>query len=130
MLEKEYTCTNSLQGGIIYQIFVDRFCRVGEVEKRFGRDISKSEYQIYIDRFYQAMCRVLCSQEIMFSKDNNLYYKGLRKRLKDICSHSLTDRTFKSYPIQTLPLKQRAFAYCIKYKLYFMLKILVDLRSR
>ena len=32
--EKEYDCTNSLQGGIIYQIYVDRFCRVGEVKER------------------------------------------------------------------------------------------------
>lgn len=32
--EKEYECTNSLQGGIIYQIMVDRFCKVGEVQTR------------------------------------------------------------------------------------------------
>ena len=34
VLKNEYTCTNSMQGGLIYQIFVDRFCRVGEVESR------------------------------------------------------------------------------------------------
>lgn len=32
--EKEYTCLNSMQGGIIYQIYVDRFCKVGEVQIR------------------------------------------------------------------------------------------------
>lgn len=32
--EKEYTCKNSLQGGIIYQIFVDRFCKEGEANER------------------------------------------------------------------------------------------------
>ena len=32
--EQEYVCTNSMQGGIIYQIYVDRFCRVGEVTER------------------------------------------------------------------------------------------------
>ncbi len=32
--EEEYTCTNSMQGGIIYQIFVDRFCKVGNVKSR------------------------------------------------------------------------------------------------
>ena len=32
--EEEYVCTNSMQGGIIYQIFVDRFCKVGEVKPR------------------------------------------------------------------------------------------------
>ena len=31
---EEYKSTNSLQGGIIYQILVDRFCRVGEVKNR------------------------------------------------------------------------------------------------
>lgn len=32
--EEEYKCTDSMQGGIIYQIFVDRFCKVGEVKPR------------------------------------------------------------------------------------------------
>lgn len=32
--EKEYECTNSMQGGIIYQIYVDRFCKLGEVKPR------------------------------------------------------------------------------------------------
>ena len=32
--EKEYSCKDSMQGGIIYQIFVDRFCKVGEVKER------------------------------------------------------------------------------------------------
>jgi len=31
---EEYKCTNSMQGGIIYQIFVDRFCKIGEVKER------------------------------------------------------------------------------------------------
>lgn len=32
--DKEYACTNSMQGGVIYQIFVDRFCKVGSVKSR------------------------------------------------------------------------------------------------
>ena len=99
---------------------------VGEVEKRFKKDIS--EYQIYIYRFWQAMCRVLCSQEIMNAKDNNIKYTDLKKRLKDICTHSLTVSTLRLYPIGKLPVKQRIFAYGMKYRLYFMLKILVGLR--
>ena len=103
---------------------------VNEVEKRFKKDIELQEYQIYIDRFWQAMCRVLCSQEIMYAKDNNIKFTDLKKRLKEICTHSLTVRTLKSYPICKLPLKQRVFAYGIKYRLYFLLKVLVELRSR
>lgn len=32
--EKDYCCNNSMQGGIIYQIFMDRFCKEGEVKPR------------------------------------------------------------------------------------------------
>jgi len=34
VIEKEYTSYDQMQGGIIYQVFVDRFCKVGEVKKR------------------------------------------------------------------------------------------------
>ncbi|MBO5453228.1 MAG: glycosyltransferase [Clostridia bacterium] len=103
---------------------------VNEVEKRFKKDISPEEYCIYVDRFWQAMCRVLCSQEIMYAKDNNLGYSKLKNRLKEICTHRLTVRVLKSYPIYSLPFGQRVFAYCMKYKMYFLLKVLVGLRSK
>ena len=103
---------------------------VSEVEKRFSKDIKQDEYRIYIDRFWQAMCRVICSQEIMHAADNDIKYSDLKKRLKTVCTHSLSVKTLKSYPISTLPLKQRVFAYAMKYRLYFVLKILVGLRSR
>jgi len=103
---------------------------VNEVEKRFKNDIEQCEYQIYIDRFWQAMCRVLCSQEIMNAVDNNVRYSDLKKRLKAVCTHSLTLSALKSYPLGKLPPKQRVFAYCMKYRLYFLLKVLVGLRSK
>ena len=103
---------------------------VDEVEKRFKKDIKPEEYQIYIYRFWQAMCRVLCSQEIMYATDNNMNFSGLKNRLKAVCTHPLTVRALKSYPIGKLPAKQRVFAYGVKYKLYFLLKVLVGLRSR
>ena len=103
---------------------------VSEVEKRFQKDIQPREYQIYIDRFWQAMCRVLCSQEIMYAADNKIKYTDLKKRLKAVCTHSLTVRALKAYPIGTLPHKQRMFAYAMKYRLYFLLKLFVRLRSK
>lgn len=102
---------------------------VEEVEKRFKKDIEEQEYRTYIDRFWQAMCRVVCSQEIMYAADNKVRYAELKKRLKAVCTHSLTVRVLKSYPLGTLPIKQRIFAYCMKYRLYFLLKVLVGLRS-
>ena len=103
---------------------------VNEVTRRFEKDIPKEEYQIYIDRFWQAMCRVLCVQEIMYAKDQRVAYVDLRKRLKNICTSALTVKTLKSYPISKLPLGQRVFAYGMKYRMYFALKILVGLRSK
>ena len=103
---------------------------INEVEKIFKKDIPPEEYQIYIDRFWQAMCRVLCSQEIMYAEDNNIKYTDLKKRLKAVCTHSLTVRVLESYPIGALPFKQRVFAYGMKYRLYFLLKALVGLRSK
>lgn len=32
--EKDYDCENSMQGGLIYQIYVDRFCKQGDVKAR------------------------------------------------------------------------------------------------
>lgn len=107
---------------------MDRFEKslvfVDEVQKRFEKDINPEEYRVYIYRFWQAMCRVLCSQEIM----NNSC--DLKERLKNVCTHSLTVKALKSYPICKLPLKQRVFAYAMKYKMYFMLKLLVGLRNK
>ena len=65
----------------------------------------------------------------MHAGENNIKYADLKKRLKEICTHSLTVRTLKSYPIGKLPFKQRMFAYGMKYRLYFLLKVLVVLRS-
>jgi len=101
---------------------------VNEVEKRFKKDINSEEYQPYIHRFWQAMCRVLCSQEIMHATDNKVKRCDLNKRLKEICTHSLTVETLKAYPIGKLPLKQAVFAFGVKHRLYFLLKILVGLR--
>ena len=75
------------------------------------------------------MCRVICSQEIMYAGDNGISYIEMKKRLKMICLHELTKSTLKSYPLGTLPLKQRVFAYAMKYRLYLLLKILVELRK-
>ena len=103
---------------------------VDEVEKRFKKDIEPDDYKMYIYRFWQALCRVLCSQEIMHAADNNVKYSELKKRLKMVCNHSLTVNSLKFYPINKLPLKQRIFAYAVKYRMYLLMRVLVQLRSR
>ena len=103
---------------------------VYEVRRKFEKDIPYDVYRIYIHRFWQAVCRVLCSQEIMYGLQNNIKYTALRERLKVICTHSLTIDVLKSYPLRKLPLKQRLFAYAMKYRMYYIMKMLVKLRSR
>ena len=100
-----------------------------EVEKRFKKDIAQEEYQLYIDRFWQAICRVICSQEIMHSLDNNIKFADLKKRLKQVCTHSRTVIVLKTYPIAKLPFKQMVFAVAMKYRLYRLMKLLVVLRK-
>lgn len=103
---------------------------VNEIEKKFNKDINPEIYRIYIERFWQAVCRVLCSQEIMYATENQVKYGVLKKRLDAVCTHSITKSTFKSYPIHKLPFKQRIFAYGIKYRMYLLMTLLVKLRSR
>ncbi|MBQ2966591.1 MAG: glycosyltransferase [Clostridia bacterium] len=103
---------------------------IKEVERRFEKDIKPEEYRIYINRFWQAMCRVICAQEILYAAENKIKFSDLKKRLKAVCTHPQTVSTLKTYPLGTLPLKQRVFAYGMKYRMFLLLKILVGLRSK
>ncbi len=96
-----------------------------EAERRF-EDLDPTVYQVYLGRFWQAMCRVICSQEILHAKKAS----DLNARLKEICTHPLTVQALTEYPINTLPMGQRVFAYAMKYRLYLLLKVLVGLRNR
>ena len=101
-----------------------------QVEKRFGKDMAPEEYRLYIDRFWQAMCRVFCCQEIMHGSDNKIPFADTKKRLESICTHHRTVSVLRSYPLNKLPLKQGIFAYAMKYRLYFLLSVLVALRRK
>lgn len=101
-----------------------------QVEKRFGKDMAPEEYRLYTDRFWQAMCRVICCQEIMHGSDNKTPFSATKKRLEAICTHQRTVRVLGSYPLYKLPLKQGIFAYAMKYRRYFLLSVLVGLRRK
>lgn len=103
---------------------------IDAVESKLGEDIHPQEYRLYIDRIWQAMCRVACCQEIIHAADVHMKYKDLKKCLSVVCTHQRTINALKTYPISRLPFKQAVFAWGMKYKLYFILKILVKLRSK
>ncbi len=103
---------------------------MAEAGKRYSKDIAPEVYDMYLGRFWQAFCRVLCAQEILYAKDKGIGNKALISRLKLICTNPLTIKIMKKYPLHKLPLKQALFAYAVKYRLYFMQIGLVNLRSR
>ena len=125
-------CRN--EGSISKSYKKDRFEKYSvflkEAEKRYKKDLTKEEYQIYLDRFSVGFCRFLCSQEIMFAEDNKIKFRELKARLKDICCDSNTKRVLKTYPIWKLPKKQAVFALAMKHRLYFAMKLIVDLRNK
>lgn len=112
----------------------DRFEKVmiflSELENHIKDRLLTEEYHLYFNRLVQGYGRILCSQEIMHAHDKKIKYRVLRKRLKEICTHETMVTVLKSYPWHHLPKKQAAFAFAMKYKLYFLQKIMVLLRAR
>lgn len=112
----------------------DRFERslvfLDELERRICEAATKEEYQIYLDRLIQGFGRILCSQEIMHAKDERIKYSVLRRRLKEICTCDKIRGVLKTYPWYKLPKKQAAFAFTMKYKLFWAQRLMVLLRAR
>ena len=101
-----------------------------ELEKRIADTIGKEEYKIYLDRLVQGFGRILCSQEIMHARDKKIRFSVLKKRLKEICTQDKIQNVLKSYPWYRLPVKQAAFAFAMKHKLFLLQKLMVILRDR
>ena len=101
-----------------------------ELEKRIAEISEKCEYKIYLDRLVQGFGRILCSQEIMHARDKKIKFSHLKKRLKEICTQEKIQNVLKSYPWYRLPVKQAAFAFAMKYKLFLLQKLMVVLRDR
>jgi hypothetical protein len=112
----------------------DRFdkCLVflAELEAHVQDALDPKEYKIYLDRLTQAWGRTICSQEIMHAKEQKIPYSALRRRLHTICTNEKMQQTLKTYPWHRLPIKQAIFAFAMKYRLYFLQKVLVLLRAR
>lgn len=101
-----------------------------ELEKRIADTVKREEYKIYLDRLTQGFGRILCSQEIVHARDEKIKYSVLKKRLKEICTKDEIKDVLKSYPWYKLPIKQAAFAFCMKYRLFLLQKLMVILRDR
>ena len=103
---------------------------LNKLEKQIEGAVSVDEYKIYLDRLIQGFGRILCSQEIVHAKKENIKFSVLKKRLNEICSNEKISGVLKTYPWYKLPVKQAAFAFAMKYKLFLLQKIMVLLRDR
>lgn len=112
----------------------DRFEKIliflSELELHIQDTLKSEEYKLYLDRLIQGYARITCSQEIMYAKDNNIEYRVLKERLKTVCTNKMITDALSKYPWYKLPKKQAAFAFAMKYKLYFLQKLMVLLRAR
>lgn len=129
-----YYCYRRNEGSLSKSYNSERFEKsmifLDELEKRISEMVEKEEYKIYLDRLTQGFGRILCSQEIMHAKDEKIKFSSLRKRLFEICSRDKIQEVLKTYPWYKLPVKQAAFAFAMKYKLFFLQKLMVILRDR
>ena len=101
-----------------------------ELEKRIEDVVKKEEYKIYLDRLTQGFGRILCSQEIMHARDEKLSYSSLKKILFKICTGDRIKAALQTYPWYRLPVKQAAFAFSMKNRLFLLQKLMVILRDR
>ena len=112
----------------------DRFSMVqsfiAEIENHIKDVCKREEYSLYLNRLIQGYGRILCSQEIVHAKDEKIKYSILLGRLKMICKSQMISTALKDYPWYRLPKKQAAFAFAMKYKLYFLQKLMVLFRAR
>ena len=110
--------------------FGKTFILLNELEKRLNGFAPEAEYRIYLDRLAQGYGRILCSQEIVHAKEEKIKHAELKNRLREICANEKMKGVLKTYPWYKLPIKQAAFAFTMKYRLYLLQKIMVLLRDR
>lgn len=121
------------EGSISKSYKKDRFEQtlvyLNAVEEHIKNAVAKDEYKIYLDRITQGYARVLCSQEIMYARENKLGFFEIRKHLKKICTNKVISGALKHYPWYKLPIKQAVFAFTMKYRLYLLQMLVVVLRN-
>ena len=101
-----------------------------ELEKHVANYTCEEAYEIYLKRLTQGFVRVACIKEIVHAREENIPFCQLQKRLKKLCASKMVRSALASYPWYRLPVKQAAFAFTMKYELYFFQKIMALLKER
>lgn len=112
----------------------DRFekvkCLMAEMDRQLALHISRDEFQIYLDRQFQAYARVIEVQEVAHAKQCGMRGQALNERLRNICGDPELSAALRRYPWFRLPVKQAFFAFSMRYRLIWLQKLLAELRLK
>ncbi len=101
-----------------------------EMEKRLSAVLPREEFQLYLDRQLLAYARVASAQAIMHAADCGLPKEALFSELFSICRDPATAAALRRYPYWRLPVKQAAFAFAMRHRLFALERLLVCLRKK
>lgn len=101
-----------------------------EMERRLKKRLPESEYRIYLDRQYQAQIRFFTVQEISYARSCGMGEAELNRRLADICDDAQFGAVLRRYPWRRLPVKQAIFAFAMRFRMIWLIKLLVALRTK
>lgn len=100
-----------------------------EIHGRLLEIMPEEEFQLYLDRLFQARARVAVVDEIQDAKACKISWKILRQNLHEICKDEELQQVLKRYPYTRLPAKQAIFAFTMRYCLAGMQYLLVSLKE-
>lgn len=101
-----------------------------EMECRLNKQLPECEYRLYLDRQYQAQIRFFTVQEIANARACGMAEAELNRRLKDIVNDVRLCAVLRRYPWRRLPLKQAVFAFALRFKMIWLIKLLAVLRTK
>lgn len=100
-----------------------------EMRKRLLDVMPETEFQLYLDRMFQAKARMAVVNAIQDARACNIKFSILRKNLLEICGDEELQKVLKRYPYRKLPGKQAIFALCMRYRLVGLQYLLVRLKE-
>lgn len=103
---------------------------VTEMDKRLARALPTEDYQMFLDRQFQAQARALLAKEILHSDLSGTGRRELTGVLKKSCGDKALSECLKRFPWRRLPAKQAVFAFAMRYRLYWLMIGLTRLRYR
>lgn len=99
-----------------------------EMEKRLSRIYTEDIYKIRLNRYFLKITRVSLIEEVLHLKQNG--WKLTRKNISRIANNDELRNILYSYPLYSLPIKQKVFFFALKKKMYLTIVVLVQINLK